>query len=141
MDPPKSEQRGMVRFLAAEGVFQQEIFAVRLPSWIPKLLNDRQKTERLGAALTQPIQYHNVGDDFVPAIVTEDESWCCHYEPETRGQSLQWEYLKLQPPKKGKTVISAGQIRVGRRRKGVSYRLFKSEAYEVLLDQNHAARL
>ncbi|GFS33446.1 uncharacterized protein TNIN_327601 [Trichonephila inaurata madagascariensis] len=37
--------------------------------WISKLLNDRQKTERFGTALTHLIRYHNEGD-FLSAIVT-----------------------------------------------------------------------
>lgn len=78
--------------------------------WMPKILNDRQKTERFGAALTHLIRYHNEGDDFLSAIVTGDESWCHHYEPETRRQSLQWKHLNSPPPKKAKAVISSGKV-------------------------------
>lgn len=79
-------------------------------SWMPKILNDRQKTERFGAALTHLTRYHNEGDAFLSAIVTGDESWCHHYEPETRRQSLQWKHLNSPPPKKAKAVISAGKV-------------------------------
>ncbi|GFY24347.1 uncharacterized protein TNCV_1013961 [Trichonephila clavipes] len=57
--------------------------------WILKLLNGHQKTESFGAALNHLIPYHNEGDDFLLEIVTGDESWCHHYEPETRRQNLQ----------------------------------------------------
>ena len=77
--------------------------------WMPKILNDHQKTERFGAALTHLIRYHNEGDDFLSAIVTGDES-CHHYEPESRRQSLQWKHLNSPPPKKAKAVISAGKV-------------------------------
>ncbi|GFY06909.1 HTH_48 domain-containing protein [Trichonephila clavipes] len=49
--------------------------------WIPKLMNDHQKTGSFGTALTCFIRYHNEVDDFLSAIVIEDESWCYHYEP------------------------------------------------------------
>ncbi|GFT81409.1 uncharacterized protein TNCV_3672881 [Trichonephila clavipes] len=68
--------------------------------WIPTPLNDRQKTERFGATLTPLIRYHNEGDDFLSAIVTGDESWCYHYEPEACRQSLQWKHLKPLPQRK-----------------------------------------
>jgi hypothetical protein len=30
------------------------------------------------------------GDSFLDRIITGDETWCHHYEPESKRQSMEW---------------------------------------------------
>jgi hypothetical protein len=32
------------------------------------------------------------GDKFLDSIVTGDETWCYHYEPESKRQSMEWRH-------------------------------------------------
>ena len=43
--------------------------------WMPKMLTDYHKTERMGSVLKFLKHYVQVGDEFLNSIVTEDETW------------------------------------------------------------------
>ncbi|GFU13745.1 hypothetical protein TNCV_939641 [Trichonephila clavipes] len=130
MNSPKEKQRGVVMFFTAEGVSQLEISpcitvvygehcdlighceTLLRAEGIPKLLNDRQKMERFGAALTHLIRYHNEGDDLKVIIVTKDESRWHHYEPETRRRSLQWKHLNSTFQRRRRLSFPPERLRV-----------------------------
>ena len=46
------------------------------------------------------------------SIVTGDESWAHHYEPETKRQLMQWHHLGSPSPKKFKLSPSAGKVMI-----------------------------
>jgi len=43
-------------------------------------------------------------------LVTGDESWVYHYEPESKRQSMQWKHPSSPANKKFKTQASAGKV-------------------------------
>ncbi|GFX76948.1 uncharacterized protein TNCV_2258111 [Trichonephila clavipes] len=47
--------------------------------------------QRLGAAVTFLQRYHDDGD-ILNRIVTGDETWISHFNPETKQQSMHWRY-------------------------------------------------
>ena len=48
---------------------------------------------------------------FLSRIVTRDETWCPHFESESKLQSQQWKYLNSPSPKKSKAVhTSTGKV-------------------------------
>ncbi|XP_071088847.1 histone-lysine N-methyltransferase SETMAR-like [Haliotis cracherodii] len=49
-------------------------------------------------------------DNFMERIVTGDETWVHHYDPETKEQSKQWTGFASPRPKKFKTQPSAGEV-------------------------------
>ncbi|KAF8793417.1 hypothetical protein HNY73_004899 [Argiope bruennichi] len=53
--------------------------------------------------------YHE-NPSFLERIIAGDESWCHHYEPETKWDSIQWKHTSSPSPKKFKAVSSAGKI-------------------------------
>ncbi len=56
-------------------------------------------------------RYNDDGDKFLTSIVTGDESWCPHFQPESKRKSLQWKHTDSPPPKKFKTLhTSAGKV-------------------------------
>lgn len=60
-------------------------------------------------ALQHLFQYHE-DPAFLEWIVTGDKSWCHHYEPETKRDTMQWKHASSLPPKQCKAVASAGKV-------------------------------
>jgi len=54
--------------------------------------------------------YNNKGEEFLSRIVTGDETWVHHYEPESKGQSMEWKHPDSPAKKKFKTQPSAGKV-------------------------------
>jgi hypothetical protein len=55
-------------------------------------------------------RYAVEGDDFLLNIVTGDESWFHHFDPETKRQSTEWHHRTSPKKKKLKTVPSASKV-------------------------------
>ena len=60
---------------------------------VPRLLTEDHKVQRK-AITSELLQRHrHEGDDFLLRIVTGDESWFHHFEPETKRQIMEWHHL------------------------------------------------
>ena len=57
--------------------------------WVPKMLTDDHKMQRLMASRASLRRYRKEGDAFLSRIVTTDETWVFHYEPESKRRSAQ----------------------------------------------------
>ena len=55
--------------------------------WVSKMLTDDHKMQRLMASRASLRRYKKEGDAFLSRIVTTDETWVFHYEPELKRQS------------------------------------------------------
>ena len=55
-------------------------------------------------------QYESEGDSFLDRIITGDETWCHHYEPESKRQSMEWRHVNSPSKKKFKTLPSAVKV-------------------------------
>jgi histone-lysine N-methyltransferase SETMAR len=78
--------------------------------WVPRQLTEELKVKRINICTDLLQRYASEGDAFMNSIVTGDESWAHHYEPETKRQSLQWHHLGSPSPKKFKVTASAGKV-------------------------------
>jgi len=78
--------------------------------WVPRLLPEDHKGQRKAITSELLQRYQNEGDDFLLHIVTGDESWFHHFEPETKRQSMEWHHLHSPSKKKAKTVPSAAKV-------------------------------
>ena len=71
--------------------------------WVPKCLNADQKRQRC-QSFEQILKFFQRDlNDFVLRLLTKDENWLYHYDPETKQQSMEWRYSGSQrppPPKK-----------------------------------------
>jgi histone-lysine N-methyltransferase SETMAR len=54
--------------------------------------------------------YEAEGDSFLDRIITGDEMWCYHYEPESKWQSMEWQHANSPSEKKFKTQPPAGKV-------------------------------
>jgi hypothetical protein len=54
--------------------------------------------------------YEAVGESFLSLIITGDETWIHHFEPETKRQSMEWHHPTFPRRKKFKVTPSAGKV-------------------------------
>ena len=57
--------------------------------WVPKELTEERKLKRLDVCSRHLASYREEGDNFLQQIVTSDETWIHHYEPENKRKSMQ----------------------------------------------------
>jgi len=78
----------------------------KLPAkWVPKWLNADQKRQRCQSSDQKLEFFRRDPNDFLSRLVTIDETWLYHYDPETKQQSTEGRRSGL-PPK-----IPRGKIR------------------------------
>lgn len=79
--------------------------------WVPKMLTDQHKTNRMGSALSFLTRYEQQGDAFLDQIVTGDETWVCHFTPETKRKSMEWHHPQSPTrPRKFKQSFSMKKV-------------------------------
>lgn len=78
--------------------------------WIPRLLTPFQKQERVECSRMNLEMCQEDESKFFKRLITQDETWVHHYDPETKSQSMQWKHLDSPPPKKARVQPSAGKV-------------------------------
>ena len=56
--------------------------------WVPRELTAEHKRKRVEICQRLLDRYNNEGEEFLSRIVTGDETWVHHYEPESKMQSM-----------------------------------------------------
>lgn len=80
--------------------------------WVPKLLEQKQKDERVAACKALLALQQQYGDEFWTRIVTTDETWIPYFNPETKEQSKQWRRSDEGPPVKAMRTQSLGKVMI-----------------------------
>jgi histone-lysine N-methyltransferase SETMAR len=78
--------------------------------WVPRMLTPEHQQNRVTAAREFLDRFAQEGEAFLDSIVTGDETWVCHYTPESKRQSLQWRHSSSPATKKFKTTHSARKV-------------------------------
>jgi len=78
--------------------------------WVPRLLTKDHKGQRKAITSELVQRYRHERDDILLRILTGDESWFHHFEPEAKRQSMEWHHLHSPSKKKAKTVPSAAKV-------------------------------
>jgi hypothetical protein len=78
--------------------------------WVPRQLRQQHKSQRMGLSLQQLQCYQDKGDDMLSRIVTGEEFWVHHYEPEMKRASMQRKKPASPAHKKFKVTPSAGKV-------------------------------
>jgi hypothetical protein len=71
---------------------------------------DSMKAERVCISQELLQHFENEGDGFLYRIITGDETWVHHYDPENKWQSMEYWHKESPQPKKFKTHASAGKV-------------------------------
>jgi len=67
--------------------------------WDPKCLIADQKLQRCHSS-EQLLEFFRCDpNDFLSRLVTMDETWLYHYDPETKQQSMEWRHSGSPAPK------------------------------------------
>ena len=77
--------------------------------WVPRLLKDSEKERRVQCSELFLRRYDSEGDEFLDRIITTDETWLHHFDPETKVMSSVWKTPNTPPPKKARVQKSAGK--------------------------------
>lgn len=78
--------------------------------WVPKMLTPEQKQYRLQISQQLLQRFRADPDDFLSRLVTQDETWVHHFDPESKRQSMQWKHPWSPSPRKFRVTASAGKV-------------------------------
>jgi len=82
-------------------IIHEDMDMQKLPmKWVPKCLTADQKRQQCQSS-EQTLEFfrHNP-NDFLSQLVTMDETWLYHYDPETKQQSMELWHSGSPRPKK-----------------------------------------
>jgi len=78
--------------------------------WVPRMLDQKMKDCRCELSSENLKLMQLDWNLFVKRIVTGDETWIYHDNPESKQQSMQWKHASSPSPRKFKVQASAGKI-------------------------------
>ena len=78
--------------------------------WVPRNLRTQDRHHRTESCRELLDLYNEDEAGFLSRLVTGDETWIHHWDPETKLESMQWKHPGSPPPKKFRTQPSAGKI-------------------------------
>jgi len=88
----KAEQVGISRERVGSIIHEDLDMRKLSAKWVPKCLNADQKRQRYQSSEQLPEFFRLDPNDFLSRLVTMDETWLYHYEPETKQQSVEWQH-------------------------------------------------
>ena len=77
--------------------------------WVPRQLTETHKQSHLEAC-SELLEYCHSDKTFLQRIVTGDETWVYHFEPESKKASMEWRHLTSPRLKKFKSQQSAVKL-------------------------------
>ena len=75
---------------------------------VPRNLNMQDHQQRVESRILEV--YNANPEDFHTRLVTGDETWLHHWDPDTKKESIQWKHPGSPPPKKFRTQPSASKV-------------------------------
>ena len=78
--------------------------------WVPRNLNRQERQQRVESSQELLKVYNANPEDFHTRLVTGDETWLHHWDPDTEKESMQWKRPSSPPPKKFRTQPSASKV-------------------------------
>lgn len=95
-----------VHRIIVEELQKQKIFA----KWVPHLLTDEQKQERVCRCRANLRRVRREGNNFINRIITGDETWVYSWDPELKRQSAQWRNSGSPRPEKARRKQGAVKV-------------------------------
>ena len=78
--------------------------------WVPRNLNMQDHQQRVESSQELLEVYNANPEDFHTRLVTGDETWLHHWDPDTKKEYMQWKHPGLPPPQKFRTQPSASKL-------------------------------
>jgi len=96
---PIAEQLGISRERDGSIIYE-DLDMRKLPAkWVTKCLNADQKRQRCQSSEQLLDFFRRDPNDFLSRLLTMDETWLYHHEPETKQQSMEWRHSGPSRPK------------------------------------------
>jgi hypothetical protein len=80
--------RGSVHKLVQDNLKFRKVSA----RWVPRQVKPEQQAIRMTTSLDNLQRYNDEGEAMLERIVTGDETWVHHYQPESKQASIQWKH-------------------------------------------------
>lgn len=77
--------------------------------WVPRLLKNDERECRLRCSHEFVQRVEREGVAFLDRIITTDETWLFHFDPESKQESSIWKTPGSPPPKKARVQKSGGK--------------------------------
>lgn len=120
LDTIMQDRRVTIRYIAAthhisktsvERIIHEHLHMNKVSArWVPRMLSEDQKRKRVMVSQQLLGEYRADPESFLAHVVTQDETWVHHFDPETKSQSMQWKHSTSPTPKKFKTSSSSGKV-------------------------------
>ena len=78
--------------------------------WVPRQLTLEMKMQRKEMCIHLMKRYNKEGEAFLERVVTGDESWVHHFDPESKVQSMEYQHKTSPSPRKFKVIASARKV-------------------------------
>jgi len=78
--------------------------------WVPKCQNADQKRQRCQSSEQLSEFFRRDPNDFLSRLVTMDETWLYHYDPEIMQETMEWRHSCWPRPKTLRVQKSAGKV-------------------------------
>ena len=78
--------------------------------WVPNCMNVDQKSQRCQSSEQHLGFFRRDPNDLLSRLLTMDETWLYHYEPETKQQSMGWRHSGSTRSQKFRVQNSAGKF-------------------------------
>jgi len=78
--------------------------------WVPRNLTPHDRLQRRQSSEELLLLYNEDPGGFESRLVTGDETWVHHWDPETKLESMAWRHKGSPPPLKFRTQPSAGKV-------------------------------
>lgn len=97
---------------SANAVIKTLGFSKVCARWVPRSLTNDHRLQRKAISSELLERFNADGENFLAKIVTGDETWAHHFEPETKRQPMEWHHPQSPGRKKFKTTPSAGKVMI-----------------------------
>ena len=94
-----AQQLGISRERAGSIIHEDLDMRKLSAKWVPKCLNADQKCQRCQSSALILEFFGAIQMISCRDWLTMDETWLCHYDPETKQQSMEWRHSGLPGPK------------------------------------------
>lgn len=78
--------------------------------WVPKMLTTFMKNTRVEISKELLARFTNSAENFLERLVTCDETWIYHFDPESKQESKEWRHPSSPPPIKFKVSKTSKKI-------------------------------
>lgn len=96
---------GTIKLILHEHLNMRKVCA----RWVPRMLSRFEKQTRVDTSNEVLRMFEENPEEMPFRIITEDETWLHHYDPETKSQSSQWK-TPSEPTLKFRVQPSAGKV-------------------------------